>query len=1312
MKKSFALLTICALLNIANMSASLTQKENPLTTQTNQFIPNSGAITQAWSCGQTAYDATNTTLFAGTSIADTTNMTLAPYDLARITVASDGSPTTTPLIPLNSTVSTNGTFGYSPLKYKAPTHLALMPGTKPDLVVTVTGCYKINLIPDALKADGSVILQSGEIMDAGNAPTRDIAAIAASKDYIFAAVGAGANGPLQFKDATIGYDPHNGGLASAHGKRGIAILRKNSSGTALEQLSVNNLDTLYSGTGDTYFLDLSASASLVAFTDHAITATGALNAGMDLWTTSTIVTAEISEHVDMVWDETLGCLYIGLSNVKRDNPTKRGGVCDILVGKLSTVNNTKKFTLSPLIQNLNKAQLYDVPAVRAQQAAESAWLVVTAAKNAATRYPFWAQGVADAVRQRALSIVRKNGADKAVNDTNIKAWTEYGDTPHTIHGAFLSGGIATAEAQAQYVIEHTPQSMLINPAINTPNTRSAAYIFPALVTAAAAMDFSPTASTETIVQAAEAVAAAYVNQVPNDPSGVNTDKLIVGFYGDGCPLENIDPRLSARNLKVMHTSTGRDYLIINGVTGLPANAVGECVISQSRNWIYALPLMGVGNTSQGMLAACSYLSNIPTFIKTPSSLGEMPRDDEPAFVVGGHNPLPGSHVSEIFVVGDSVFFCLNNIKNKEAGIFQSTALFKPCGSIIGWTPAQRVAGNVDRVFGGGLNPSTGNFLFMSSMSNDPSLTTTWINDQNPQAITNVANYYTTGNTPKTTNWGKSDTVTPHIPDATTGLMLSNNLTSTLASIFTGADKIGQIFTFDEWTPGFYANSFSMAIVTGGSKVALVQTGRWNNAKSAFDPYKTFQKPVAPGHAYNAQDNVFTFDLSQQTNVDIGTITCAEIARSTRGNSGWVFVGGSKGVAVLSCNDKTLDTFASLTPPTKPATAVDSYDYGVSAVLNKATSVANGAADAQDILEAVASLLGDPSGILQGVPVGTGGNTWEEGKNDAMNFIAAYSSAGRGWPSYSGLDYLGNGNKTADNSSLNFPYGYTNGVANWSFKQLTPAAGNSFTGVRKLVASGNYLFVGTRDKVYRIGLNDARKFDGTGTTSLGESIVFDINNLPSSTATAGIAGISDACAFSNDPSGAADFAIATIHGLFVASWDYLREKYITQEVLFNGKSLGPVVHLDFLPNTKGGPASSTVIQNGSITTEDSTIIGNLYALAANFAQDTAIIYRFFVKAGVNSFAEIRPLADKTGKTSAYVTLPGFRLNVATDGALLFDELSRNNHNLVELYTVGYPASAQKFSNPTPSSATQVGIIGREPASGTWLLPTTANLIVNE
>jgi hypothetical protein len=103
-----------------------------------------------------------------------------------------------------------------------------------------------------------------------------------------------------------------------------------------------------------------------------------------------------------------------------------------------------------------------------------------------------------------------------------------------------------------------------------------------------------------------------------------------------------------------------------------------------------------------------------------------------------------------------------------------------------------------------------------------------------------------------------------------------------------------LHSFDEYTPGFKRGRFAMMVALGTSKVALIQTGEFVGGE--FKPVTTFNMT-------GDNQNVFVFDAT--TSPVLGTIaplTCVELSRiGSADNSGWLFVGGRGGLAVLSLN---------------------------------------------------------------------------------------------------------------------------------------------------------------------------------------------------------------------------------------------------------------------------------------------------------------------------------------------------------------------------------------------------------------------------
>ncbi len=141
--------------------------------------------------------------------------------------------------------------------------------------------------------------------------------------------------------------------------------------------------------------------------------------------------------------------------------------------------------------------------------------------------------------------------------------------------------------------------------------------------------------------------------------------------------------LAINKVRVMHTSTGFSYLIINGGNGVMNAVNGD---------IYALPLVDLGdptNPAQGTVAATN--SAIIDFkFQTPAAAGTMPTDTDPAVVVGtGSLALPtGTLISDIDVVGDTVYVSIANNPDTttDGGILYSQALFDSNGVILRWTP--------------------------------------------------------------------------------------------------------------------------------------------------------------------------------------------------------------------------------------------------------------------------------------------------------------------------------------------------------------------------------------------------------------------------------------------------------------------------------------------------------------------------------------------------------------------------------------------------------------------------------------------------
>ena len=375
---------------------------------------------------------------------------------------------------------------------------------------------------------------------------------------------------------------------------------------------------------------------------------------------------------------------------------------------------------------------------------------------------------------------------------------------------------------------------------------------------------------------------------------VDKDHFIFGFQGKHA----MNHTASLLNVRTMHTSTGRSYVVVVG--GVEQSAFIDKVNSQ----VFALPLVPT-KKSDGSAHKESDIGRIAQKVEAASGddliepvlvTGDMTLATDRAAIVGAdHHYLchaldskvaAENHptlITDMEIVGDTVYVSAAGSRlidgdseteqKQEAGIFASTALFNQDGAIRAWTPWQRVMGKITPVFGFGFDEQTQNFFYLTG-EDDASA--------NVMAIT---------------QWNKGD-------DASTadgGLHDGKPLSSVLDGIVNNAvfGPVYGLFNFSDETPGFQVNDikksypeFSMMVATGYQRVALIQTGQ------AIDGVFGQTVQFAP------DESVFIFN--DDALKKIGLLSCAEVSRipvntSSRSGDefkGWLFVGGSGGVAVL------------------------------------------------------------------------------------------------------------------------------------------------------------------------------------------------------------------------------------------------------------------------------------------------------------------------------------------------------------------------------------------------------------------------------
>lgn len=367
------------------------------------------------------------------------------------------------------------------------------------------------------------------------------------------------------------------------------------------------------------------------------------------------------------------------------------------------------------------------------------------------------------------------------------------------------------------------------------------------------------------------------------------------------------------NIGIMHTSTGRDYTIINGeiaqTTDTTATDSTKCVV-------YALPVMPQGSTDQqgndtaGKLAKPE--SSTGTFQQITTAEALIKDSDKQAIV--GANPYYLAHgtiqsfqdaqIQNMQISGDTVFVALAGTRGNsktdtagEAGIFASTAIFANNGTIRTWTPWQRVMGYIDKAYGFGFDTSTNNFWYVGPDKQ----------------------------TAKVTIWSSGDTRQDGIhAGSPLSIALQNFFFQEYLGVVNLVNFDDETVGFKPWDPKFTYPAFSMMVALGYNTVALIQTGAKSNVNdntSAFTPTASYVANLVGNTPPPSTTNVFVFNNlitpatgttnpASSVTQPLGFITTAEVSRigaptnyqrTYSQTQGWLFIGGQNGVAVLCQN---------------------------------------------------------------------------------------------------------------------------------------------------------------------------------------------------------------------------------------------------------------------------------------------------------------------------------------------------------------------------------------------------------------------------
>lgn len=349
-----------------------------------------------------------------------------------------------------------------------------------------------------------------------------------------------------------------------------------------------------------------------------------------------------------------------------------------------------------------------------------------------------------------------------------------------------------------------------------------------------------------------------------------TDKII-GAVGAGVSV-------TADKVRAMYTSTALPYLVVKGDVGAP---------SATQKTVYALPLVtGSGTVSlNGTIAAKdaqvtnNIILNTERFIDhivlDPADTdSEMPLNTDAATMVGAGDLLNGD-ITDIYVYGDTVFATVQTADAGHIpGVFYSQALFAQDGKIKGWTIWRRAVGLSDAMQSTFLDQATGQFYTISE------------NDSSALKVV------------KRTEWNEGD------PDSI--FPLTQIVDSYFAQSDAGVQGIHDFVVtsgaLGTSTPGLL--DISLLVATGYKRILLAQTSRISAGAvipiqdGAFGPLSSYDDGTITDTFPTSGSRVV--GISGGALDDIGPIVAAEIGAD--GTNGWLFVGGSNGVAVLSKAD--------------------------------------------------------------------------------------------------------------------------------------------------------------------------------------------------------------------------------------------------------------------------------------------------------------------------------------------------------------------------------------------------------------------------
>jgi len=299
--------------------------------------------------------------------------------------------------------------------------------------------------------------------------------------------------------------------------------------------------------------------------------------------------------------------------------------------------------------------------------------------------------------------------------------------------------------------------------------------------------------------------------------------------------------LELQHLGIMNASTGANL----------------AVVSRGDTGVYAVPI-----TTAGMLARKDDMNTAATLGSTDQLLQTT---DAAARVGAGSTP---DAVTSLMVRGDAVYISCAGTDAGTYGVFVSQALFDRTGSVRAWTPWQPYGAMTDAVHGFALD-ATGALRYLTG-EQDTISTQLW------------------GAGARNSFWGGSSS------DDSIGLVTRcNAFFDPLVGGVQSAQSVQGTGGAVDWynTSPQIGDDSTLLMLTGRNKVLLAST--------------RVSGTVTAGSSFTDDALIYGYDLAG-TSAEIGMVTTAAVSRgdSFLTADGWLFIGGSDGIAVLAKSSGT------------------------------------------------------------------------------------------------------------------------------------------------------------------------------------------------------------------------------------------------------------------------------------------------------------------------------------------------------------------------------------------------------------------------